>query len=138
MTKFSVALLLPVLVICTLKSYSQSEIDSLLLPGGGNKWNLVWNDEFDQPDSQLDQKWESQNGPSGHILCSRWRENAVVSNGTLKLVNRKENRGGQEWTSGNIWTKEQFQYGYYECRPVRRCRRNQQFVLADDEKHSTY
>jgi len=116
MTKFSVALLLPVLAICTLKSYSQSEIDSSLLPGGGNKWNLVWNDEFDQPDSQLDQKWESQNGPSGHILCSRWRENAVVSKGTLKLVNRKEKRGGQEWTSGNIWTKEQFQYGYYECR----------------------
>lgn len=40
----------------------------------------------------------------------------MVSDGTLKLVNRKENRGGQEWTSGNIWTKEHFLYGYYECR----------------------
>ncbi len=86
------------------------------LPGGDNIWGMIWNDEFDYPDATLDQKWESQNGPSGHILCSRWRENAVVSNGTLKLVNRKENRGGQDWTSGNIWTKQQFQYGYYECR----------------------
>ncbi|MBV5315060.1 MAG: family 16 glycosylhydrolase [Prolixibacteraceae bacterium] len=100
----------------SVQANSQNSESKSLLPGGDNKWNLVWNDEFDQPDSQLDQKWESQNGPSGHILCSRWRENAEVSNGTLKLINRKENRGGQEWTSGNIWTKEQFQYGYYECR----------------------
>lgn len=87
-----------------------------LLPGGPEKWQLAWSDEFDYPDAQLDEKWESQNGPSGHILCSRWRENAMVSDGTLKLVNRKEKRGGQEWTSGNIWTKEQFLYGYFECR----------------------
>ena len=96
-------------------SVGQDVVKSLL-PGGENTWKLVWNDEFDQQDSLLEQKWESQNGPSGHILCSRWRENAVVSDGTLKLINRKENRGGQEWTSGNIWTKEQFQYGYFECR----------------------
>ena len=96
-------------------SVGQAVVKSLL-PGGENTWKLVWNDEFDQQDSLLEQKWESQNGPSGHILCSRWRENAVVSDGTLKLINRKENRGGQEWTSGNIWTKEQFQYGYFECR----------------------
>jgi len=103
------------LFIMSINVAAQNTCNSLL-PGGAGNWKLVWNYEFDQPDSQLDQKWESQNGPSGHILCSRWRENAEVSNGTLKLVNRKENRGGQEWTSGNIWTKEQFQYGYYECR----------------------
>ncbi len=96
-------------------STGQTPVHSML-PGGGDKWKLFWSDEFDHPDSLLDQKWESQNGPSGHILCSRWRENAKVSDGTLKLINRKENRGGQEWTSGNIWTREQFQYGYFECR----------------------
>ncbi len=101
--------------IVSFHSTGQTSVHSML-PGGGDKWKLFWSDEFDQPDSLLDQKWESQNGPSGHILCSRWRENAVVSNGTLKLINRKENRGGQQWTSGNLWTKEQFQYGYYECR----------------------
>ncbi|NEW81064.1 MAG: glycoside hydrolase family 16 protein [Mariniphaga sp.] len=77
---------------------------------------LVWSDDFDYPNAQLDAKWISQNGPNTHILCSRWRENAVVENGFLHLNNKKENRGGQEWTSGSIWTKEQFLYGYFECR----------------------
>jgi len=77
---------------------------------------LVWSDEFDGPDSRLDENWNAQNGPSGHILCSRWRENAVVKDGTLRLMNRKESRGGQEWTSASIWTKKLFLYGYFECR----------------------
>lgn len=79
-------------------------------------WHLVWSDEFEGSNAQLDTQWDSQNGPSNHILCSRWRENAVVSNGTLKLLNKKQQRGEQEWTSGSIWTKKQFQYGYFECR----------------------
>lgn len=86
------------------------------LPGGNDKWQLKWNDEFDYPDIMLDNAWNSANGPQTWILCSRWRENAVVSNGSLKLQNRKEERGGQSWTSGSIWTKQLFQYGYYECR----------------------
>ncbi|ARV16565.1 family 16 glycosylhydrolase [Polaribacter sp. SA4-12] len=81
-----------------------------------NEWKLVWNDEFDYNNEKLDEKWVSQNGPSGHILCSRWRENAVVKNGVLELQARKENKGGQEWTAGNIWTKKRFKYGYFECR----------------------
>lgn len=80
------------------------------------KLQLVWSDDFDYPNSQLDANWYAQNGPSGHILCSRWRENAVVENGILHLKNKKENRGGQEWTSASIWTKKQFQYGRFECR----------------------
>lgn len=68
-------------------------------------WKFVWQDEFDYPNEQLDRRWEAQNGRSGHILCSRWRDNAVVSDGVLQLVNKKENRGGQEWTSASIWTK---------------------------------
>lgn len=78
--------------------------------------DLVWSDDFDYENSQLDVNWNSQNGPSGHILCSRWRENALVENGNLYLKNKKENRGGQKWTSASIWTKKQFQYGYFECR----------------------
>lgn len=79
-------------------------------------WKLVWQDEFDYPNRKLDQQWESQNGPSRHILCSRWRENVVVKDGILHLINKKEKRGGQEWTSGSIWTKRKFKYGYFECR----------------------
>lgn len=70
-----------------------------------NEWQLVWSDEFDYSNDYLERIWESQNGPSGHILCSRWRENVEVKNGMLRLINKKESRGGQEWTSGNIWTK---------------------------------
>jgi len=80
------------------------------------QWQLVWNDEFDYPDIELDKQWNSQNGPSGHILCSRWRENVIVKDGFLFLKNKKENRGGQDWTSGSIWTKELFFYGRFECR----------------------
>ncbi len=87
-----------------------------LLPGGQSKWKLTWSDEFSYSNSKLDDRWKSQNSGSKHILSSRWRENAVVSNGTLKLINKKEKRGGNDWTSGNVWTKEEFQYGYFECR----------------------
>lgn len=87
-----------------------------LLPGGAAAWVLTWSEEFDGPDARLEDRWISQNSGSTHILSSRWRENAVVSQGTLKLINKKEKRGGNDWTSGNIWTKEQFQYGYFECR----------------------
>ena len=81
-----------------------------------SRWKMVWEDDFDYPNEVLDQRWESQNGPSSHILCSRWRENAVVSDGILYLINKKERRGGQDWTSASIWTKEKFKYGYFECR----------------------
>lgn len=88
------------------------------------EWNLVWSEEFDdykledQVENRklLKNKWNIQNSPSNHILCGRYEENVEISNGTLKLINKKEKRNGQDWTSGNIWTKEKFQYGYYECR----------------------
>ncbi|WP_334318966.1 family 16 glycosylhydrolase [Termitidicoccus mucosus] len=85
-------------------------------PPPGGEWRLVFADEFDYADADLDREWISQNGPSGHILSSRWRENARVENGVLKLIGKKENRGGQDWTAGNIWTKKLFKYGYFECR----------------------
>jgi beta-glucanase (GH16 family) len=100
----------------SLSVQAQKQLPISILPDGAEKWQLEWSDEFDYPDAALDKNWISQNGPSGHILSSRWRENSVVSNGTLKLLNKKEQRGGQEWTSGNIWSKKQFQYGYFECR----------------------
>ena len=79
-------------------------------------WKLLWSDEFDYADSRLDEKWVSENASPTHILCSRWRENAVVTNGMLRLCNRKEKRGGKEWTSASVWTKARFKYGYFECR----------------------
>ncbi len=80
-----------------------------------SQFELSWEDNFDYEDSQLEINWTSQNGPSA-TLCSRWRENAVVENGVLELQARKESRSGQDWTCGNIWSKETFGFGYYECK----------------------
>ena len=82
----------------------------------GNHWSLVFADEFNGTTADLDQNWEFQNGPSGHILCSRWSETAVVENGLCRLLNKKETRAGQDWTSASLWTKRRFQYGYFQCR----------------------
>ncbi len=84
------------------------------LPSGN--WKLVFQDEFTGSDKDLDKTWEFQNGPSGNVLCSRWRENAVTSSGILKLNAKKEERGGQAWTAASMWTKRKFKYGYFECR----------------------
>ncbi|EMI43507.1 putative secreted protein [Rhodopirellula sp. SWK7] len=104
--KVITSLLLSLLVcICSRNSTAQQPDIANQSAADLSKWKLVWQDDFDYPDDQLDTNWIAQNGPSGHILCSRWRENVVISNGILQLINRKEDRGGQEWTSGNIWTK---------------------------------
>lgn len=81
-----------------------------------SQWTEVWRDDFDYENPILDNSWFSKNGPSFHILSSRWRENAVVVDGVLELQARKESRGGQDWTAGSVWTKRLFGYGYFECR----------------------
>ncbi len=83
-----------------------------------SKFELTWSDEFDYPDSQLEEKWisDNQSYEGSFVLCSRWRENAEVKDGVLELKARKEQRGNQDWTCGNVWTKEAFGYGYFECR----------------------
>ena len=86
-------------------------------PDDQKTWKLVWEDEFNYKDrADLLKVWESANGPFSHILCSRWEENIEVGNGVVRLVNRKESRGGQDWTSGHMATRRNFLYGYFECR----------------------
>ncbi|MBH0002346.1 family 16 glycosylhydrolase [Pseudoalteromonas sp. SWYJZ12] len=81
-------------------------------------WQLQWNDEFNYANAELDKNWVSQNGPTENpwVLSSRWRDNAQVKNGILHLLAKKEPRGGQDWTTGNIWSKRSFHYGYFEAR----------------------
>jgi len=105
-----------IFIFLSLNIKSQSNTIKPLLLNGSCDWALSWQDEFEYENLEMEENWESQNGPSGHILCSRWRENVEVKYGMLRLINKKESRGGQEWTSGNIWTKQQFMYGYFECR----------------------
>ena len=89
----------------------------MINPENKREWKLVWNDEFDyQTRDQLLKVWESSNAPTSHTLCSRWEENLEVGGGTVRLVNHKESRGGQDWTSADMGTYRDFKYGYFECR----------------------
>lgn len=79
-------------------------------------WKLVFEETFNGAPDMWKANWISDAQAHKHILSSRWPENVTVSEGILKLLNKKETRAGQDWTSGSIWTKEHFQYGYYEAR----------------------
>ncbi len=111
-TRFRVLMTFAWLLVASATAHA-AEHRSLLPPGA---WKLVFHDDFTGTGEALDQAWRFQNGPSGHILCSRWRDNAAVSNGVLRLLARKEKRGGQEWTAASLWTSRKFKYGYFECR----------------------
>jgi beta-glucanase (GH16 family) len=80
-----------------------------------DKWKLVWHDEFTK-NTTIDTNWTAENASPGHISSSRWRENLSVKSGKLIIKNRKESRGGKQWTSGSMASKRKFKYGYYECR----------------------
>ena len=64
---------------------------SSLLPGCAGNWRLSWDDEFGYPDDQLKANWYFANGIQSWSRC---REIELVSNGTLKLVDKQESRCG--------------------------------------------
>lgn len=99
------------ILLVSANSWAKEQIDL-------SQWQLNWSDEFNYPNKQLDDNWISQNGPTENawVLSSRWRDNAVVKDGVLHLMSKKEKRGGQEWTTGNVWSKRTFHYGYFEAR----------------------
>jgi beta-glucanase (GH16 family) len=89
------------------------------------QYALVWHDEFDG--ASLDPtKWEAQVGNGCPSLCG-WgnnelqhyrAENAVVANGVLSLVARREAFGGAQYTSARLRTKLRgdWRYGRFEVR----------------------
>ncbi|WP_158606426.1 S-layer homology domain-containing protein [Paenibacillus ginsengarvi] len=87
-------------------------------PPTGSGWELSFQDEFYGTDLDWD-VWKPQNGFPGHILSSRWKENVVVEDGLLKLVTKKEQRGGADWTTASVWVKNtvfEQTYGYWEAK----------------------
>ena len=84
------------------------------------KWQTEFADEFDYEaadgwDEHFRTIWTPQNGPQNHILGGRYPENMKVTDGKLYMLNKKEHRNGQDWTSGSITGNQEFFYGYYEA-----------------------
>ncbi len=81
------------------------------------KLSLVWSDEFDTPGSPNPAKWGYDLGAGGwgnnelENYTSRI-DNAVVSNGTLKIIAKKEAYNGSSYTSARLLTKGLFSFQY--------------------------
>lgn len=86
-----------------------------ILGQSASNWNLYWHDEF-TGNSTIDNNWNAQNASPEGLVSSRWRGNLVVSHHHLKILNKKEFKGGKEWTSGSMTSKKTFKYGYFECK----------------------
>lgn len=87
------------------------------------KLALVWSDEFDGNGAPDANKWGYDLGAGGwgnnelQYYTNR-TDNAVVSNGTLKIIAKKESYSGSPYTSARLLSKGKFtfQYGKIECR----------------------
>ena len=83
---------------------------------------LVWSDEFDGPTDVPDPAvWDYKEGAHGWGNNERQnytkdRENSYVSDGTLKIVAKKNEKG--KWTSARLFSqfKKSMTYGYLEFR----------------------
>lgn len=87
------------------------------------KLTLIWSDDFDVAGSPDPNKWGYDIGEGGwgnaelQNYTSRI-DNASVSNGTLKIIAKKENYGTSAYTSARLLSKGKFsvQYGKIEVR----------------------
>ncbi len=84
-----------------------------------NEYLLVWNDEFEYiglPDSTK-WKYDTEGNQDGwgnneaQYYTETNEKNAIVENGILKIVARKENYGGKEYTSARLVSKADWKYG---------------------------
>merc|ERR1712232_477940 len=102
-------------------------------PGNPNDWVKVFSDEFDEFDAAKWTKGWSWYDGQGHSRPRRFSkagdecffadENAFVEDGKLILENRREKKGGFNYTSGTVNTlkyndTQGFEqvYGYFEAR----------------------
>jgi hypothetical protein len=87
------------------------------------KTSLLWSDEFDTPGAPDASKWGYDTGGGGwgnnelEYYTSR-PDNAIVSNGTLKIIAKKESYNGSAYTSARMLSQNKFsfQYGKIEIR----------------------
>ena len=85
--------------------------------------SLVWSDEFDTPGSPDASKWTFDTGGGGwgnaeQEYYTNRIDNAVVSNGTLKIIAKAETYSGSNYTSARLKTQNIYstKYGRIEVR----------------------
>ncbi len=100
------------------KTTSTSKTINVTLVSG-----LVWSDEFDVPGAPNTAKWGYDLGAGGWgnneaENYTNQLDNAFVSDGTLKIVLKKENFSGSAYTSARLLSKGKysFKYGKIEVR----------------------
>lgn len=97
-----------VLTSCTKKSeetYNQVSNPS---------YQLVWSDEFDGTEINSN-KWVFETGAGGwgnNELQYYKTENTIVTNGTLSIIAKQEDYGGQNYTSSRLITKGKYAFTY--------------------------
>lgn len=79
--------------------------------------SLIWSDEFNSPGAPDPSKWMYDIGAGGwgnneSQYYTNRLENAIVSNGTLKIVARAENFSGSNYTSARLLTRTKFSFKY--------------------------
>jgi beta-glucanase (GH16 family) len=78
--------------------------------------NLMWADEFDIPGAPDPTKWTMEQGNNngwGNNELQYYRsENAVVSDGTLKITAKKEAYQGYQYTSSRMNTHNKYDFKY--------------------------
>jgi beta-glucanase (GH16 family) len=89
------------------------------------EWRLVWQDEFDGPEGQLPdpEKWRFDIGTDWGNLqleydTDRPENVSLDGNGKLRIIARKEQYEGRDYTSGRITTRGLFTHerGRFEAR----------------------
>ncbi len=79
--------------------------------------NLVWSDEFNSDGAPDQSKWSYDLGAGGwgngelQYYTNR-SNNVLVSNGTLKIIAKKESLNGSDYTSARIISKNKFAFTY--------------------------
>ncbi|MFI6676068.1 family 16 glycosylhydrolase [Kribbella sp. NPDC050470] len=82
---------------------------SLPVPG----YQLAWSDEFDG--TRLDTgSWFYREGEKA--ICSNNPGNVTVSDGSMRIALKREDRNGKPYTCGGVISRKTFGYGYYETR----------------------
>lgn len=98
-------------------------IEGYSTPLSYDGYTLIWNDEFDGDVLSSDWTFEIGTGSSGwgnNELQYYRKENTTVADGYLTITAKKEDFGGQNYTSSRIITKgsQSFKYGRIDIRAL--------------------